>query len=171
MKDQNTKETKSDYSPTLYRELELFWQDRWRRRIQTVKKKPYDPKHSPYGTEKVEIEIKNTKTHKHRYKHTRNKAQPGWLQKESRETEKAPKHKHSLDGAARNGLVASSTSRQWFLLRLVAHNPSNGWHYPLLLLICLTVFFTNCICWLRPLQKIPNIIDNITIPDTRKKII
>lgn len=52
------------------------------------KKKPYDPKHSPNGTEKVKIEIKNTKTHKHRYKHTREKAQkhkstkaqaqPGW---------------------------------------------------------------------------------------------
>ena len=57
--------------------------------------KPYDPKHSPYGTEKVKIEIKNTKTHKLRYKHTRNKAQPGWWKKESRETQKAPKHRAS----------------------------------------------------------------------------
>ena len=78
---------------------------------------------------------------------TKAQAQPGWWKKESRETKKAPKHKHSLDGAARNGLVASSTSRQWFLLRLVAHNPSYGWHYPWLLLICST--FTNCICWLQ----------------------
>ena len=61
-----------------------------------------DPKHSPYCTEKVEIEIKNTKTHKHRYKHTRNKAQPGWWKKELRETQKAPKHKHSLGGERGN---------------------------------------------------------------------